>query len=85
MMISPQELFNSQAEFTPQLVGILNEMIDLQKRYHHETGNTTFSEPYYKELKEIADNHELEYTEPKFRSGLKGMNGGVGSTPVTLH
>lgn len=79
-MISLQELFDGQCEFEPAKVGLLNSMMSLQKKYHGETGNATFSDEYYKEMKVIADHYELNYTEPKFRTGLKG----VGS-PLTIH
>ena len=79
-MITMQELFDSQSEFTPTQVGMLNSFTKLWLKYDHETDDDSFSDSYHKELKEIADHYEVCYTEPKFRAGLKG----VGST-ATVH
>ena len=83
-MILLQDLFDSQAEFGTKEIGLLNSMIDLQQEYDHETNNPMFSISYFKALKEIADEYELDYTEPRFRGGLKIMKTGVDSSPV-LH
>lgn len=79
-MITLQELFESQSEFSTEHVGMLNAFTKLWLKYDHETNNDTFSEEYHEDLKLIADHYEVSYTEPKFRAGLKG----VGS-PITIH
>lgn len=78
-MITLQELFDSQSEFTPDQVGMLNSFTKLWSKYDHETNNDEFTDSYYKDLKLIADHYEVNYTEPKYRAGLKG----VGS-PITI-
>ena len=79
-MITMQELFDSQSEFTTEQVGLLNSFNKLWSKYDHETDLDNFSDGYHKDLKEIADKYDVGYTEPKYRSGLKG----VGSS-VTIH
>ena len=79
-MIGLQDLFDSQIEFGTKEVGLLNNLISVQKKFHHETCNESFSDEYFKEMKVIADFYELSYTEPKYRGGLKSV-----STPLTLH
>ena len=81
MEITVQEMFDSQCEFGTGLIGVLNAMQKVQMEYDHETGNRKFSDSYYKKLKEIADEFDLKYTEPKFRRGLTG----VGTTTNTIH
>ncbi len=74
MLVSLQQLFDSQVEFDTKSVGLLNSMINLQQDYDHETVLDSFSPSYFQKMKEIADEFELDYTEPRFRGGLKGVD-----------
>lgn len=75
-----QELFDSQSEFSPAHVGMLNAFNKLFLKYDNENNYRRFSDGYYKEMKEIADEYGVNYTEPKFRYGLQGVD-----TSPTLH
>lgn len=83
MTVTNQELFDSQAFFTPTEVGILFDTFKLWEKYAHESSKARFSMDYHKDLQAIADKYELDYDLPKRMGKLQQVKG-VGS-PATLH
>lgn len=69
--VTLQEIFDSQVEFTPSQVCVILGIHNIWTKYHAHAKSGTFPPTYYKEMKELAVEHEVEYTEPMFRSGLR--------------
>ena len=78
--VTLQELFDSQAGFTPKDVSLLLDFNNLWDTHKKDIGNDTFTAKYYEQLDGIADKYHLEYTMPKHIGTLTE----VGSSPV-LH
>lgn len=78
--VTLQEIFDSQVEFTPSQVCVILGIHNIWTKYHAEAKSGAFPSTYYKEMKELADEHEVKYTEPVFRKGLREV-----STSPTLH
>ena len=72
--ITMQELFDSQAEFYKQQAGMLMDFNNIWTEHLKDKEDDDWNDKYYKDLKAMADKHDVEYTEPKFRMGLKGVD-----------
>lgn len=82
-MLSLQEMFDTQAEFTfeqAQLLGSINQM---WFKYASMESNPENTRAYHFELKEIADKYRLDYRLPTHMGVVEAVKG-VGS-PATLH
>ncbi len=79
--ITMQELFDSQADFNKTQASLLMAFNDNWDKHLGNVKDNEWTDEYYKDLKAIADEHEVEYTEPKFRGGLRG----VGMPSATIH
>ncbi len=75
-----QEIFNSQADFPPKVVGMLVDFNRLWEKYYPQTNKQAFSGDYYEEVDKIAEKYGVFYKVPTHIGQLKG----VGS-PATLH
>ena len=73
-LITMQELFDSQAEFNKQMASLLKAFDNNWGKHLGNKEDDEWTDEYYKDLKAIADEHEVEYTEPKFRGGLQGVD-----------
>jgi len=78
--LTNQELFDSQACWTPTQIQMLMDFHNLWSKYYDEAKAGRMSASYYKEIKELSDEYMVAYTEPKYRAGLQGVG-----TPATLH
>lgn len=81
--VTMQELFDSQATFSPTHVGLLLDINKLWESFEHETSNSSFSIKYHEKLQAIADKYSLNYDIPKYMGHLKPVEG-VGK-PTTVH
>lgn len=81
--VSLQELFDSQAFFTPKEVGVLFDTLKVWEKYTDEFVQERFSLEYHKDIQAVADKYDLDYDMPKRMGNLTPVEG-VGST-TTLH
>lgn len=81
--ISMQEIFDSQAIFSPKEVCLLKDFDELWAKYRAEYSNPSWSIHYHKDLQAIADKHDLDYDFPKYMGKLSAVEG-VGSS-TTIH
>lgn len=82
-LVTLQELFDSQATFSPAHVGLMLDINKLWESMEHETSNPSWSLSYHEKLQAVADKHGLNYDLPKHMGSLKAVEG-VGS-PTTIH
>jgi len=82
-LVTQQELFDGQACFNPNDIGLILAFQDLWEKYRPYTDRDEWPTSYYNELSDIASKHGVSYVSPKHLGKLTAVEG-VGST-TTVH